>query len=185
MRFEWLTESLWPEFEALFGSKGACAGCWCMWTRLHAREFESGKYEVNKGRMRALVAAGVRPGILALEGDRALAWISVGPRHDFKRLEKSRILKPVDDTPVWSIVCLFIAAEARGRGLHGRLLEAAIRMAGAEGARVLEAYPVEPEKKTAPAFVWTGIASAYQKAGFVEVARRSPTRPIMRYTMGT
>jgi len=86
----------------------------------------------------------------------------------------------VDPTPVWSITCLFILPRVRKRGLSIRLIEEAVRYARQQGARVVEGYPVAPEGEYPPAFAGTGIASAYERAGFREVARRSPTRPVMR-----
>ena len=99
----------------------------------------------------------------------------------FPRLDNSRVLKRVDEEPVWSVVCLFVLKGHRRRGISRRLLEAAARHAKKQGARIIEGYPVEPKKDVMPdAFAWTGIASAYRSAGFTEVARRSETRPIMR-----
>ena len=56
---------------------------------------------------------------------------------------------------------------------------------GGCGARIVEGYPVEPRRGSMPdAFAWTGTASAFRRAGFVEVLRRSATRPIMRFVVG-
>ena len=91
----------------------------------------------------------------------------------------------MDDEPVWSVSCLFVARPFRRRGLSVALLNAAAEHARARGAAVVEGYPVEPNSENAPAaFVWTGLASAFLRAGFVEVARRSETRPIMRRVLG-
>jgi GNAT superfamily N-acetyltransferase len=87
----------------------------------------------------------------------------------------------VDGRPVWSVVCFFVAREHRGRGLSIALLRTAVALAARHGARVVEGYPVEPRAgRTGDAFVWTGLASTFARAGFREVARRSPTRPVMR-----
>ena len=105
----------------------------------------------------------------------------MAPRETFSGLERSRTLKRVDDTPVWSIACLFIARPYRGRGVAAGLIRAAVDFAGRKKAKMLEAYPVDPRKKRLPdAFVWTGTVSLFEKAGFKEVLRRSGTRPIMR-----
>jgi GNAT superfamily N-acetyltransferase len=94
-------------------------------------------------------------------------------------------LKPVDAQPVWSISCFFIAKPFRGKGLSTSVIAAATQFALEHGARIVEAYPVEPKKASMPAvFTWTGFASAFSAAGFEEVARRSETRPIMRYYAG-
>jgi GNAT superfamily N-acetyltransferase len=87
----------------------------------------------------------------------------------------------VDDRPVWSVVCFFVRKEHRGRGLSVALLRAAVALAARHGARVIEGYPVEPRAgRTGDAFAWTGLASTFARAGFREVVRRSPTRPVMR-----
>ena len=91
------------------------------------------------------------------------------------------MLRLVDDEPVWSISCLFVARPYRRQGISVHMLEAAAEFAAKQGARIVEGYPTSPYKKDAPAaFLWTGIPSAFKKAGFKEVARRSKTRPIMR-----
>jgi GNAT superfamily N-acetyltransferase len=106
----------------------------------------------------------------------------VGLREDFPALKRSRILKKIDDEPVWSITCFFIEKSWRKRGLSVQLIKAAVDYAKKHGGKIIEGYPVEPKKeKTADVFVWTGLASAFKQAGFSECARRSETRPIMRY----
>jgi GNAT superfamily N-acetyltransferase len=105
----------------------------------------------------------------------------VAPRDVYVRLDRSRVLRPVDDTPVWSISCLFVEKARRARGVSVALLDAAARFAGKQGARVVEGYPVVPYTDRMPAaFAWTGTLSAFLAAGFTEVARRSRTRPIVR-----
>lgn len=179
--FKPLTEETWRDFENLFGKRGACGGCWCMWWRLTAKEFEANKGDSNRRAMRVLVRSGTVPGIIAYIDNEPAGWVSVGPREEFPRLGRSRVLKPVDDQRVWSIVCLFIAKAYRKRGLSVKLLEAATRFARKHGAKILEGYAVEPAKGPTPdLFAYHGPASAYRRAGFVEVARRSETRPIMR-----
>jgi GNAT superfamily N-acetyltransferase len=181
LEFHPLTPERWHDFENLFGDRGACGGCWCMWPRLSRPQYEAQKGAQNKRAMKKLVDGGHRPGILAYQNGAAIGWCSVAPRELFLRLERSRILKPVDEQPVWSIVCFFIAKEHRRGGLSAKLLKAAIDFVRQRGGRVVEGYPVEPKKKQADAFVWMGLASAFVKAGFKEVERRSETRPIMRY----
>jgi GNAT superfamily N-acetyltransferase len=181
LKFRPLTADTWKDFEALFGEKGACGGCWCMWWRLSAKEFEASKGEPNRRAMRKLVKSGQIPGIIAYLDGEAVAWCSVAPRSHFPRLERSRILKPVDAEPVWSIVCLFITKSHRKKGISVRLLKAAASFARKNGAKVVEGYAVDPRKgKTPDTFAYHGPVSAYRGAGFAEVARRSPTRPIMR-----
>ncbi|MFQ5651169.1 MAG: GNAT family N-acetyltransferase [bacterium] len=182
LHFEPLTPERWPDFENLFGARGACGGCWCMWYRLKRSEFERNKGDGNKHAIKARVDAGTVPGLLAYCGDRAVAWCSVAPREEFPVLQRSHILKPVDDRPVWSIVCFFVTKDLRRCGLTRALLEAVIDYVKERGATILEGYPVAPKTDGYPVvFACTGFQSAFEKAGFVECARRSETRPVMRY----
>jgi GNAT superfamily N-acetyltransferase len=177
-----LTEDRWPDFEALFGERGAVGGCWCMWWRLKRSEYERLKGVGNRQAMKAIVESGEVPGLLAYEGDTPVAWCSVAPREQFPVLQRSRNLKPVDDTPVWSIVCFFVRQGYRDQGLASQLIQAAVEYVRTQGGNVVEAYPVEPSKGRMPTvFAFTGFASTFEKAGFVECLRRSETRPIMRY----
>jgi len=177
-----VTPDRWTDLETLFGPRGAIGGCWCMWWRLSRAEYERQKGEGNKQAMQSIVASGDVPGLLAYAGEKPVAWCSIAPREDFPSLERSRVLKRVDDQPVWSVVCFYIAKPYRGQGVSVQLLLAAVEYAGQHGARVVEGYPIEPKKDSAPdIYAFTGMASAFRKAGFVEVLRRSETRPIMRY----
>jgi GNAT superfamily N-acetyltransferase len=179
LEFHPLTLARWRDFETLFGARG---GCWCMWWRVARAQFEKQKGEPNKQMMKALVAAGEVPGLLAYADGRPVAWCSVAPREAFPVLERSRVLKRADAQPVWSVVCFFIARGHRRQGLSVKLLRAAVDFVRRRGGRIVEGYPVEPRKGALPdAFVWTGLAGAFRRAGFKEILRRSETRPIMRY----
>ena len=176
-----LTPSRWKDFEALFGPKGACAGCWCQWIRLPRKEFGAIRGAGAKKLMKKMVKAGEVPGLLAYKGKRAVGWAAVGPRESYRRLEKSRVLKPVDGRAVWSAPCFFTAKDARGEGVTTALLKAAAVHAAKKGAKMLEGYPVDTRGKKVPdAFVWWGLRGAFEKVGFKEAARRSKVRPIMR-----
>jgi GNAT superfamily N-acetyltransferase len=156
-----------------------------MWWRLTKREFDAGKGEGNRKALKAIVDGRRVPGILAYHDGRPVGWCAIAPRGEFPRLERSRILKPVDDRPVWSVVCFFIAREYRRKGIGLALLRAAVEYAAANGAEIIEGYPVEPRRGCSPdVFVYHGLASMFRRAGFEEVARRSDTRPIMRYFVG-
>ena len=184
LEFHPLTRERWSDFEKLFGPRGACGGCWCMWYRLKRSEFEKQKGEGNRKAMKTHVDGGNVPGIIAYSYGKPVAWCSVAPREDFSALERSRILKPVDDKPVWSIVCFFVGKNHRRQGLNIALLKSAIDFAKQRGAKILEGYPVEPKKNPMPdVFAFYGLASAFKKAGFKECLRRSETRPIMRFNI--
>jgi GNAT superfamily N-acetyltransferase len=170
------------DFENLFGKRGACGGCWCMFWRQKRSDFEQMKGDVNRQLMQSLVASGEVPGILGYAGDKLFGWVSVGPRKSFSTLERSRILKPVDDQEVWSVVCFFVDKSYRRQGLTVSLLRAAVDYARHCGASIVEGYPYEQTGGLSPdPFVYTGLLSAFQKAGFSEVMRRSAKRPIVRY----
>jgi len=177
-----LTPSRWADLETLFGPRGACAGCWCMWWRLPAPEWKRGKGESNRRALQALVRRNVPIGVVAYRGREPAGWCAVAPRADLPRLERSRVLAPVDDTPVWSVTCFYVARPYRRGGLSTRLIEAAVKFARSRGARLVEGYPVDLRagKSIADAWAFTGFASSFRAAGFREVERRSKTRPIMR-----
>lgn len=151
-----------------------------MWWRLGAAEFARSRGAVNRRAFHRIVSEGPAPGILAYDGQTPVGWCAVAPREQYPRLEKSRVLRRVDDRPVWSVTCLFIARTHRRRGVSAALLEAAARHVARHGGEIVEGYPFDPRSDSVPAaFVWTGLTPAFRKAGFREVARRSKSRPIM------
>lgn len=177
-----VTPTRWPDLVELFGKRGACGGCWCMFWRLSRKEFEAGKGAGNKSAFQSIVTSGRRPGIIAYLGKEPIGWCAVAPREEYIALERSRILKPIDDEPVWSISCLFIKKAYRRKGVSSQLLRAAVEFAEKQGARVIEGYPVEPSMEKMPdPFLWHGVPSAFKATGFKEVLRRSKSRPIMRF----
>jgi GNAT superfamily N-acetyltransferase len=152
-----------------------------MWWRLPRAQFEKQKGEANRAAFRRVVQSGAAPGLIAYCDGTPAGWCAVAPRHEFVRLESSRSLRRIDEQPVWSVVCLFIARPYRRRGLSVELLNAAASFVAARGGRIVEGYPVEPRTGQMPdAFAWTGLASAFRRAGFREVKRPAATRPIMR-----
>lgn len=177
-----LENSRWKDFEKLFGEKGACGGCWCMSWRLKRSEFQKQSGDGNKKAMKKLVNENETIGILAYYNDEPIGWCAVAPRDKYIRLENSKVLKKIDDKPVWSITCFFIDKKFRRKGISTELVKAVIKFCKLKGVKIIEAYPTVPYSENIPAaFAWTGIPSAFEKAGFVEVARRSRTRPMMRY----
>ena len=183
-RIEPVTPDRWRDFETLMGPRGASGGCWCMLWRAGRAEWEAGKGEGNRAAIKAVIESGEVPGLLAYDGQEAVGWCSVAPRAAFPGLARSRILKPVDATPVWSVTCFFIRRSHRGRGVSVALLDGACALAKARGATVVEGYPVEPASERYPVvYAWTGFADAFRQAGFTECARRSDTRPIMRKSL--
>lgn len=178
-----LTPETWADLEALFALPGGSIvrGCWCMFYR------RTGPVSVgaaagteNKRQLCDLVESGVVPGLVGYVDGAPAGWISLGPREDYAKLQRSRIMKPVDDRPVWSVVCTFVARSHRGHGVQHRLLDAGIRHARGSGVRTLEAYPVDKPERSHDDFMFFGSRSLYERAGFREVVRRSPTRVVMR-----
>ncbi|MEM3459087.1 MAG: GNAT family N-acetyltransferase [Candidatus Bathyarchaeia archaeon] len=177
-----LTPKRWTDLEKLFGERGACGGCWCMWWRLKRSDFMRQRGELNRKTLKKIVDSGETPGILVYADDEPVRWCAVAPREAYPTLERSRVLKRVDAKPVWSVVCFFVAKPFRGKGLTVQLLKAAVEHVRKQGGKIVEGYPVEPKKGRMPdPFAYTGLVSSFRKAGFVEVLRRSENRPIMRY----
>jgi GNAT superfamily N-acetyltransferase len=176
------TADRWRDVELLFGKNGACGGCWCMWWRFTRADFEKNKGAANRKALKKLIASGAVPGILAYSGDQPIGWCAIAPREAYPVLERSRTLKRVDERAVWSVTCFFVTRRFRRRGVSVALLRAAVEHALAHGGRVIEGYPVAARGGRMPdAFAWTGLHSCFVAAGFSEVLRRSPSRPIMRY----
>jgi GNAT superfamily N-acetyltransferase len=175
-----LSADRWADLEKLFGKRGACGGCWCMWWRLPRSQWLKQKGAANKRALKKIVRTGCAPGLLAYVNGEAVGWCALAPRPDYPRLATSRILKPVDAEPVWSLTCFFVARPYRRRGVTVALLNEAARYAASRGGHLLEGYPVETTEEQPDVFVYTGLASAFHRAGFKEVARRSPHRPIFR-----
>jgi GNAT superfamily N-acetyltransferase len=171
-----VTKERWADLVELF-DRPIVRTCFCMYYR---KAGDTGVGRENQRKMKALVDGGSVPGLIGYEDGVPVAWISLGPREDYDRLRRSPIMKPVDDRPVWSIVCFFVAPEARGRGLSEKMLRAAGEYARSRGARLLEAYPVDRSGRSHPDAMFFGAKSIYDRAGFTEVARRRPTRPVVR-----
>ena len=132
--------------------------------------------------MKSLVDSRHIPGIIGYIERKPVGWCSVAPRSDFVFLSHSRVLAPVDERQVWSISCLYVDKKFRRNNISVLLLKAALEYVRKRGGKVVEAYPVVPYSDQMPdAFAWTGIESAYKRAGFKEALRRSRGRPIMRY----
>ena len=185
LAFSWkpLTPSTWADIEELFALPGGAIvrGCWCMYYRRSGTvSVSAAAGEGNKAELCSLVSSGVVPGLVGYVDGSPAGWISLGPRPSYEKLARSRIMKPVDDAEVWSIVCTYVAKTYRGRGVQHRLLAAGIDYARSQGVRLLEAYPVDKAERSHDDFMFFGSRSLYERAGFREVVRRSPTRVVMR-----
>ncbi|HET9046291.1 MAG TPA: GNAT family N-acetyltransferase [Casimicrobiaceae bacterium] len=180
-----LTRARWKDLETLFNGPGGSQvrGCWCMYYR-HSGDTETPagmtRAQRNKRNLKAVVDGGVVPGLIGYRNDDPVAWISLGPREDYRKLERSPVMKAVDDKPVWSVICFFTAKHARGEGISAQMLAGAAVYARAQGATLLEAYPVDKPGRSGDDNMWFGAKTMYDRAGYKEVARRKPTRPIVR-----
>ncbi len=185
LEFHSLTPDRWPDLVRLFGESGGNSGCWCMFWRITRAEFARqapNKGAENKLAFRAMVDSGQVPGLLAYSGVEPVAWCSVGPRESYPSLERSPTLRRIDNQPVWSVTCFFMARPYRGQGLMARLLRAAVDYAGRNGATLVEGYPWDQsEVRRRPGTEgFMGFAQAFRRAGFHEARRLSDRRLIMR-----
>lgn len=192
-----------PDLAALFGEGGDPRWCWCSFYRVRGPSWNyaprATRIAPNRAVMtdavRTTAAAGRAPGLVAYRDGKAVGWVSVGPREDYDRLGHSKVLAPLDERPVWSIVCFVVGKSARGQGVAHALLDAAITYAQEHGATLLEAYPIEPAEhrlsrpskggRVPDGYAFAGTVSMFERAGFKVVARRqlnrtTPVQPIVR-----
>jgi GNAT superfamily N-acetyltransferase len=181
-----LDKELWPAFAEFFARNGTVKSCWCMWWRASGSEFDRLGAEGKRRELQKRVGGASAPGLVALYQGEPIGWCSLGPREEFTRLSRSPSLKPIDDLPVWSVVCFFVDPAYRNRGVAEALLAAATVYAREHGVTTLEAYPVDSGPHRADdGAAFTGPLPLYMRgAGFREVARRKPNRPIVRLDIG-
>jgi ribosomal protein S18 acetylase RimI-like enzyme len=185
-----LTPETWDDLVELFSRPGASIprGCWCMFYRQSGRggDGDGNRSHANRSALRALVDSGAVPGLVGYEDGSPVGWISLSPREEYAKLRRSPVMKPVDDRPVWSIVCFVVGRRDRGQGIAVALLDAAIAYARANGAQTLEAYPADTGgARIANPNAYKGTLSMFERAGFNVVARRRTSkvtadRPIVR-----
>ena len=152
-----------------------------MYWRIPRKECQRNYGEGNKRFLKQIVDSGKVPGILAYYRGKPVGWCSVAPREDFPVVLRSPTLKPMDDQPVWSIVCFFVSKPYRKSGLTHLLIRAAIQYAKEHGARIIEAYPIDVHAKYIEYERYSGLTATSAKEGFKEVLGRSERRPSMRY----
>ena len=151
-----LTPDRWPDLEAVFGARGCSVArwCWCMaYRRSGASEHGA---EANRRGLKALVNSGRPPGLIAYQGKEPVGWVSLAPREEFARLKRSPVMMPVDDKPVWSIICFVVPSAHRGQGVAHALLRGAIASARRPGATLVEGYPVDPKGRSSDNDLWFG-----------------------------
>ena len=183
LSFHPLTQKLWRDFEMLFGENGACGGCWCMNWKLRGKAYDENKGEGNRQLQKSIVDSKIVPGLLAYSEGYPIGWVAIEPRSQYPKLAHSRVLAPIDNKEVWSLTCLFVEKKHRRKGMAVALIQAAAEYAASRGARIVEGYPIDSQGEASPVFIFTGTASAFKQAGFKEVSRAAPTRPIFRLTI--
>jgi GNAT superfamily N-acetyltransferase len=178
----------WRDVETVFGTRGDPAGCWCQYFKVSAETWREGDRDAFREALRTQTHASPGgPGLLAHDGDEPVGWCAVEPRPRYPALRRSRLLRDVllddpDDETVWAVTCFVVRVGHRRRGVAGALLRAAIEHARDGGARVLEAYPVDSERKAqvSAAELYHGPLGLFLAAGFSETARPSETRAVVR-----
>lgn len=175
-----LTPERFPDMVEVFGERGVARNCFCMYWRTPKGGFEDNRDNLDRF---ADVARDERPpGLIGYVEDNPVGWVQVGPRHEFPTLDRSRLLRPVDDVETWSINCFVVRAGHRKRGVGAGLLAGAIQFAKDQGAAVIEAYPVDGPRSSSVDY-FTGTLSMFDEHGFVELIRRNDSRPIVRLTV--
>ena len=181
-----LTTDRWNDLARLFEEGGDPRWCWCQFYRVRGLDWSNSNAEGNRKRLATLTRDGPPPGLVGYQDGRAVGWVSLAPRPAYERLTNAKVLAPVDDKPVWSIVCFVVSRTARGQGVAKALLDGAIAWAKSQGATILEAYPSDVKGRKVPAAnLYHGSLSMFEDAGFEVVARRqfnktTPVRPIVR-----
>jgi len=184
-----LTPERWTDFEDLFGKQGACYGCWCTHFRLAPAVRRENNRERNKDHIKARIEAGPPPGLLALEDGKAVGWMQIGPRADVPEWNNqgrgSAPVEPDDagDPGVWAISCFFIRVKARGRGISHGLVAGGIAFARENGARLLEACPIDLSRDSRSIGLFVGSSRVFERAGFERLLERKPGRPLMRLVL--
>ena len=168
------------DIESVFDDCAGGRNCRCAYWYLPNADYKAGWGEGNRSWFRDLVTQPRPPGILGYHDDEPAGWCGVAPRAVFDRLRRSKPFAPVDDRPVWSINCFIVRKPFRRQGLSRLLLKHAVEFARGNGAECLEAYPVDQRRAAGTGDLYPGTLSIFLDAGFAEVARRLPTRPIVR-----
>ncbi|MFZ0544381.1 MAG: GNAT family N-acetyltransferase [Candidatus Promineifilaceae bacterium] len=174
--FQPVTAENWPDLAQFFEQHGNPNYCWCMRWRLRSGEYSAVRSSDRRSKLETMVREGTPIGVLAFHEGTTVGWCSIAPRETYIGLERSRILKRLDDRPVWSVVCFFIDSKYRHQGLASRMLKAAVSYAASQGAAIVEGYPVEPDKS----YRFMGSPAAFESVGFQQAGTATNGRIIMR-----
>jgi GNAT superfamily N-acetyltransferase len=172
-----LTPERFGDIEKVFGDRGVARRCFCMHWRRPDGGF--GDSRDNRDRFADITSQGPPPGLIGYREGEPVGWVQVGPREMFPTIARSRLIKPVDDVETWSINCFVVRAGRRKHGIGTGLLSAAIQWAKSQGARIIEAYPVDGARASS-VDLFTGTLGMFHEHGFAEIIRRKHDRPIVR-----
>ncbi|MFI2752387.1 GNAT family N-acetyltransferase [Cellulomonas sp. P22] len=161
-----VTPDRFEDFADVVNPNRRSDACWCLSHRLRAQEIEELGAGSREQAMRRLCERENPPGVVAYLDGTPVGWCSIGPRSDNPRLVHSRVIRPVDDVSVWSIVCVVVRGGHRRQGVTAPLIEGAVEYARSRGAPAVEAYPVEPQGRMDTTMAFVGTRSMFEKAGF-------------------
>lgn len=184
IRVEPASPDRFADVEHALTGGGDGGSCWCQWWMLRSAEFEATPRDERRDLLRRDLHADPPSGLVAYVDGVPAGWVKVSPRPDQPRLAHTRNVpkspEPLDDPTVWAITCFVVRREFRRNGLSAQLLDAAVAHASAHGARVVEGYPVDTATTRASSnALYHGTLSTFTDAGFVVVARPTPSRPIV------
>jgi GNAT superfamily N-acetyltransferase len=186
-------EAAWDDVALVFGTRGDPAGCWCQWFRLTSAEFTHATVDRLRERMREQAGQVPAPGVIAFLGDEPVGWCAVAPRSEYPLLRNSRIANAADNDAtiasapgIWAVTCFVVRVGYRRRGVAGALVRAATDFAIGNGARRIDAFPVDPaaRESTSSSELYHGTVSLFESAGYDVVARPTRTRAVMRLETG-
>ena len=140
--------------------------CWCLSHRLQPAEIQSLGNGSRERAMRALCEREHPPGVVTYRDGEPVGWCSIGPRSQIPRLVGSRLIRPMDDVPVWSVICVVVRAGHRRTGVTSHMLEGAVEYAAANGAPAVEAYPVDPPGRMDLTMAFVGTRAMFERAGY-------------------
>lgn len=152
--------------------------CSCMRWRMRSTEFQRSTKEGRVAALEGLVNQDRPVGVLAYAAGEPVGWCSIAPRETYGALERYRALPRLDDAPAWSVVCFFVDHRFRQQGVTLGLLKAAVRYARAQGATIVEGYPVAPGPRL---YTYMGSPETFRRAGFRDVTPAGQARQVMRY----
>ena len=183
--FEVKPAESFPDVAAVLGAKGGSVGCWCMFWRLTNPELAGNTDADNEAALRALVDSGAHPGLLLYADGEPVGWVSTAPRDEYHRVSRTKGLEYDDEPGVWSIVCVYVGKEHRGRGYTHELIAAAVDHAARNGARTVESYPVADPAQGRKNGLSTGTVSIYEQAAFaIHREQAGGRRLVMRRIVG-